>query len=157
MSQPVQGRAEPSREELEEQAEQVRERLASDIDELKRRGRRVVESVSSVRTKVKEHPGIAIGVAAGTLVVLGLVWRARRARHRRDLRREVLLGIAARLLGPAYVVKAPEAKPSPVKNAFAQASKELVLSAGREIGRRALLAMTDGMVEQPAEEAQRPA
>jgi hypothetical protein len=157
MNSPIKEGPEPSREELEGEAERVRERLTSDIDELKRRGRRLADGAKVVRAKVQEHPGIAIGVALGALVALGFGLRARHARRRRAERREALLGLAARLLGPAYVVKPPEPRPSAVKNALAQAGRELAMSAGREVGRRALLAVAGAVESSEAEHAKGPA
>ncbi len=142
------------RDELEEEAARVRERLTSDIDELKRRGRRVADGVGKLRDEVVRHPGIAIGIAAGALVAFGLVLRARSARRRRAERRDALLGIAARLLGPAYVVKAPEPRPSAVRNALVQGGRELVVAAGRELGRRLLLSV-GGELEPPAAGAEK--
>jgi len=142
----------PGRAELEDAAERVRARLTSDIDELKRRGRRLADGASALEAQLKRHPGVAIGVAVGAVVALGLVLRARRARRRREERRDALIGLAARLLGPAYVVKTPEPKPGPVRNALAQAARELAVAAGREVGRRALAAVT-GSIASPSEGA----
>lgn len=144
MNSRIEGAPEPSREELEGEADRVRERLASDIDELKRRGRRVADGAKAVRDQAQRHPVVAIGIALGAVVAFGFVLRARHARKRRAERREALLGLAARLLGPAYVVKPPEPRPSAVKNALAQAGRELAVAAGREFGRRALLAVAGG-------------
>lgn len=147
MNSPAEKAPEVTREELEDEAERVRARLASDIDELKRRGRRVVDGANAVRAHVERHPAIAVGVALGALVALGFVWRGRRSRRLRAERREALLGLAARLLGPGYALKPPEPKPSPMKNALAQAARELAVSAGREVGRRALIAVAGGSEE----------
>jgi hypothetical protein len=156
MKLPSQEAPDASREELENEAERVRERLTSDIDELKRRGRRVADGAKAVRAKVEAHPGIALGVALGAVVALGFIWRARRARRRRAERRELLLGLAGRILGPGYV-RPPEPKPSPVKNALSQAARELAVAAGREVGRRALLAVAGTAEPPPGDHAEGPA
>jgi len=142
-----------TREELEDEAERVRERLTSDIDELKRRGRKVADGARALRAKVQEHPAIAIGVALGAIVAFGFVLRARQGRRQRAERRELLLGLASRLLGPGYVVKPPEPRAGAVKNALAQAARELAVAAGREVGRRALLAVGAAVESSAAEPA----
>jgi hypothetical protein len=157
MNSPIKEGPDPSREELEDEAARVRERLTSDIDELKRRGRAVADGARALRLKVREHPIIAAGVALGAVVALGFALRARRVRRRRAERRELLLGLSARLLGPAYVVKPPEPKPSAVKNALGQAGRELAVAAGREFGRRALLAVAGATEASGGEPGKRPA
>lgn len=133
---------EKERERLEEQADRVRSRLFGELDELKARGRGVAERVEALTATVRRHPGILVGIAAGAAVAFGVVLFARRARHRREQRRDAILGLAARLLGPAYVVEPAERRHGVVKDSVKKAGGALVAAAGRELGRRALLALS---------------
>jgi ElaB/YqjD/DUF883 family membrane-anchored ribosome-binding protein len=142
-------RPEQARQRLEQEAERVRARLASDIDELKTRGRQVAEpferaaqGVEQVKETLRRHPGIAVGIAAGAAVALGIVFFVRRGRARRAQRRDAILGIAAKLLGPAYVVEPAQEHPGVIKRGVKQAGSALLTLAGKELGRRALLAIS---------------
>ena len=157
MKDPTEDRPGQARERLEREADRVRARLTSEIDELKARGQQVVdgfgrmsERVELAKDTVRKHPGIAIGVAAGAAVALGVVLYLRGRRARRAERRDAILGLAARLLGPAYVVEPTEERPGVIKKGLKQAGRALVTVAGRELGRRALLAISGP--EQPLHE-----
>jgi len=133
--------ANTSREDTEQEAERVRSRLMDNLDELKARGQSVGERAKNLEATLRRHPGLVVGVGAVSLVGLGLFLYARRARHLRDQRRDAILALAARLLGPAYVVERKEERPGMVGNTLKKASGALVAAAGRELGRRALLAV----------------
>lgn len=157
MKEPANERPEQARERLEREADRVRARLASEIDELKARGQqvadgfgRVSERVELAKETVRKHPGIVIGIAAGAAVALGVVLIVRGRRARRAQRRDAILGLAARLLGPAYVVEPAQERPGVIKKGIKQAGRALVTAAGRELGRRALLAISGP--EQPLHE-----
>jgi ElaB/YqjD/DUF883 family membrane-anchored ribosome-binding protein len=126
------------RERLEERAGRVRARLFDDVDELNARAEAVSERVEAIKTTVKEHPVIVAGVATAAVVLVGLIFSARRKRHRRELRRDALLGAAARLLGPTYVVEPPERRSGMISDSMKQAGVALLGAVGRELGRRAL-------------------
>src|SRR4051812_27291861 len=149
MKDPMEDRPGQARERLEREADRVRARLTSEIDELKARGQqvadgfgRVSERVELAKDTVRKHPGIAIGIAAGAAVALGVILVVRGRRARRAQRRDAILGLAARLLGPAYVVEPAEEHPGVIKKGIKQAGRALVTMAGRELGRRALLAIS---------------
>ena len=129
-----------TRERLEHEADAVRSRLLDDLDELKGRGRAATDFVASLKRKAVSHPGAVVGIGLGAVVALGFVWYARRARRRREQRRDAILGLAARLLGPAYVVQSANHRSSFLKNTLKRGAIALVGAAGRELGRRALLA-----------------
>lgn len=126
------------RERLEERAGRVRAKLIDDVDELNARAEGVAERLEAIKATVKNHPVAVAGVATGALVALGLVLSARRKRHRRELRRDALLGAAARLLGPTYVVEPPERRSGMISDSMKQAGVALLGAIGRELGRRAL-------------------
>lgn len=126
------------RERLEERAGRVRAKLLDDVDELNARAEGVAERLEAIKATVKNHPVAVAGVATGALVALGLVLSARRKRHRRELRRDALLGAAARLLGPTYVVEPPERRSGMISDSMKQAGVALLGAIGRELGRRAL-------------------
>lgn len=155
MKEPAEDRPGQARERLEAEAERVRARLASDIDELKARGRqvtepfeRLAEGVEDVKATVRRHPGIALGIAAGAAVAFGVVLYLRRRREQRAQRRDAILGIAARVLGPAYVVEPAPQHPGVIKDGVRRAGRALIAAAGREVGRRALLAISTPATEE---------
>jgi ElaB/YqjD/DUF883 family membrane-anchored ribosome-binding protein len=127
-----------ARERLEERAERVRARLIDDVDELNARAEHVAERLEAIKATVKEHPVVVAGVATGAVIALGFVLSARRKRHRRELRRDALLGAAARLLGPTYVVEPPERRSGVISDSLKQAGVALLGALGRELGRQVL-------------------
>jgi hypothetical protein len=104
--------------------------------------RRVVEWARNARATVERHPGILLAGGAGAVVLFGVLLYARRSRRRREQGRDALIGLALRLLGPGYASEPAAPRPSVIKDSLKQASTALAASAGRELGRRALLAMT---------------
>jgi hypothetical protein len=140
----------PTRERLEQDAERVRSRLVGDLDELKARGR-------SVETTLRRHPVIVIGAGVAALVACGFLLYGRRARHRRERQRDAILAIAARVLGPAYVVEPAAAQHSAIRSSLKKAGRALVAAAGREVGRRALLAVGTRLGELEQQEGRAPA
>ncbi len=129
---------EKERERLEQRAGRVRAKLLDDIDELNARAEGVAERLEAIKATVKEHPVAVAGFATAAVVVVGLVFSARRKRHRRELRRDAFLGAAARLLGPTYVVEPPERRSGMISDSMKQAGVALLGALGRELGRRAL-------------------
>jgi hypothetical protein len=142
-------------ERLEERADRVRSRLFSDLDELKARGQRVTDRVEALKTSARRHPGVLAGVAFAAAATVGLVLYARRARRRREMRRDAILGFAARLLGPAYVVEPAERRRGMLGESVKKAGGALVAAVGREFGRRALVLLTTPAMAHP--EARGPA
>jgi hypothetical protein len=145
------------RERLEEQANRVRSKLIDDLGELKARGRSVAERLDTIEQTVRRHPGLLVGVAAVAAVAFGAVLYAGSRRRRRELRRDAILGVAARLLGPAYVVEPVEQRRSVLGESVKKAGSAFVAAAGRELGRRALHAITASATELQEDEGQAPA
>jgi ElaB/YqjD/DUF883 family membrane-anchored ribosome-binding protein len=142
MKEPTEPSPQAARERLEQQADRARSRLFHELDELKARGQSVADRVEGLKSTVRRHPGVLVGVAAGTVIALGVVLFARRARRRKELRRDAILGVAARLLGPAYVVEPVDQRHGVVRDSVKKAGSVLVAAVGRELGRRALLALS---------------
>jgi ElaB/YqjD/DUF883 family membrane-anchored ribosome-binding protein len=146
-----------ARERLEEQANRVRSRLIDDLGELKARGRSVAERVEALEATVRRHPGVLVGVAAAAAIALGAVLYLRRGRRRRELRRDALFRLAGRLLGPSYVVEPVEPRHSMLGESLKKAGSAFVAAAGRELGRRALQAITTPVSAGGEDEGRAPA
>jgi hypothetical protein len=145
------------RERLERDADEVRSRLVGDLDELKARGRSVGERFKGIEETLRRHPVIGVAAGAVALVAFGSLLYARRRRNRRARQRDAILSLAARVLGPAYVVEPAAQRPSAIKSSLKQAGSALVGAAGRELGRRALLAVQTRVAEHEQPEDRAPA
>jgi hypothetical protein len=110
----------------------------------------LIEQLDGLESALRKHPRVVLGVGAVAVVGAGFLVYALRARRRREQRHEAILGLAARLLGT------PAAEPAPrrgvVKESVKKAGGAFVTAAGRELGRRVLLAVLHPVALQAEEE-----
>jgi len=107
----------------------------------------VAEWVRNARTTVEHHPGLLLAGGAGAVVLFGVLLYVRRVQRRRERGRDAIVGLALRLLGPGYESEPVAPRPSVLKDSLKQMGGALAESAGRELGRRALHAMTAKLSE----------
>lgn len=119
-----------------------RPRRTGDLGERPTTEGRVADWVRNARTTVEHHPGLLLAGGAGAVVLLGVLLYVRRVQRRRERGRDAIVGIALRLLAPGYESEPVAPRPSVLKDSLKQVSGALAASAGRELGRRALRAMT---------------
>lgn len=86
------------RERLEHEADAARDRLMFRLDRLTERRDRVGRWLKAFTYEAQQHRGVLIGVGAAGAGVLGLLMLRRRARQRREQHRDVLIGLAQRVL-----------------------------------------------------------
>jgi len=139
----------PTRERFEQAAERQRSRVVADLDELNAR-RRSLEATL-------RHPALLIGAGVAAVVACGFLLYARRARHQRERQRDAILGIAARLLGPAYVVEPAAARHAALTSSLKKVGSAVVAAAGRELGRRAVVAVQTRLADLERPESRAPA
>jgi hypothetical protein len=112
----------------------------------------LIEQLEGLESALRKHPRVLLGVGAVAVVGVGCLLYARHVRRRREKREEAILGFAARLLGaPPSVERTPQ-RASVIKDSVRNAGGAFLSAAGRELGRRVLLAVTQPVAQAQSEE-----